>query len=287
MKIIKNLIFTALAISILAGCEKEKATLPSYLSIPRINLTTTPGQGSDSHKINYAFVYVNDQFVGGYELPATFPILTTGPATVLIEPGVQANGVSETPDVYPFYKRIEQQVDFNQGQTVSIVPTTSYKDNTQFAINESFNSADHIFTADLDNNANTKIEITNEDAFEGNSAEIILTSDDNAIIVATDFSKNPLTELPQNGTPVWLEINYKTDLPIIFGVVTIDQFGSPEEFPEFGINTKTEWNKIYFDVSRFVQDTRSVGYQIFCLSQHSGDGEKTILLDNIRLVYFN
>jgi len=286
MKIIKKSLLIFLTISILQSCSKDTAQVPAYLTIPKINLVTEAGQGSNSQNINHAFFYKDDQFIGGYELPATIPVLASEPANIRIEPGIKANGLSNTPDDYPFYAAIEQEIDFAPEKEISIVPTTRYKDNVKFAMIENFNSADHIFTIDLDENTDTKISLTNEGAFEGNSAKITLTEQNNQAIIATDFFKNDLTALPQNGTPVWLEIDYKTDIEVLVGLIGIDNSGAPTEFPDFGINPKSEWNKIYFDLTNRVQLLQFIGFQIFVGAIHSGEGEKNIYLDNIKVVYF-
>ncbi|MCB0662567.1 MAG: hypothetical protein KDC24_07500, partial [Saprospiraceae bacterium] len=168
-----------------------------------------------------------------------------------------------------------------------INPTTKYRSNCGFAILEEFNSSSQIFTDDIDGNTNTAIEITSQDAFEGTSGKIVLTETNPSIIFGSDIDRNNLTNLPNNGTAVWLEVNFKGDTEIIFGVIGIDEFGNPESFPEFGINRTADWNKVYFDLSQLVQDQRYVAFQIFGgASLPSNATEATILLDNIKLVYF-
>lgn len=287
MKIIKNLLLISLTISILQSCSKDEAQIPAYLTVPSISLVTDAGQGSNSENINHAFFYVDDQFIGGYELPATIPVLASGETRLRIEPGIKANGVADRPDEYPFYKAIEQTVNFTPEEEISIAPTTRYKDNVKFGFIENFNSADHIFTIDLDNDPETKIELTNEGAFEGNSARITLTEQNNEVIIATDFLKNDLADLPQNGTPIWLEIDYKTDVEVIVGIVGVDQFGEPTEFPDFGINPKSTWNKIYFDLTNRVQLVQFIGFQIFIAAANTTRAdEQQVFLDNIKVAYF-
>lgn len=275
-----------LIISLLCSCSGDEATIPAYLSIPEIQLVTDASQGSDSEKIEYAFTFVNGEFIGGYELPVKFPVLASEPADIVIEPGVKANGLNLTPDRYPFYKRFEANLDFAPERTLSVVPTTSYKDNVMFAINEEFEGADHLFSDDLDGNTNTTIEIDGNGAFEGKSAKIVLDEDNNGILVGTDFDRNTLSVLPANGTPVWMEIDYKTDVPIIFGLTGVESSGESESFPEFGVNSKSEWNKIYFDMTSLVNLPDFVGFQLFFGAELAGEDSAEIYLDNIKVLYF-
>ncbi|MEZ4984834.1 MAG: hypothetical protein R2795_07325 [Saprospiraceae bacterium] len=76
--------------------------IPSYLFIEEFTLTTGPAQGSNSHKITEAWVFVDDIFLGVYDLPATVPVLETGSHTVRVEAGIRDNGLGDFPNIYPF-----------------------------------------------------------------------------------------------------------------------------------------------------------------------------------------
>jgi hypothetical protein len=287
MRIFNLYLFLALTLSFLS-CDKEDEPIPAYIKINPITLTTTNDQGSDSENIEYAFLYVDDEFIGGFFIPSTIPVLKSGNVDIIIDPGVKANGVSFNPDIYPFYKRYETNIRLNPGEITEISATTTYRDNAKFPILEEFESANHIFTDDIDGNTATAINITSDMAFEGSSGVIRLDTDNPNIIFGSDFSRNDLSELPKNGTPVWLEINYKTDTEVLFGLVGYDALGFPESYPEYGVNPSAEWKKIYFDLSQFIFDERFVAFQIIgASSNREGRSESFIYLDNIKLLYFD
>jgi len=287
MKIVKNLttvIAFAISVFFMGNCSKQAAEIPAFISIENIRFQPDANQGSTSSNIGFAFIYINDVFVGGYELPVeNIPVLTTGTANILIRAGVKANGIVQNPDEYPPYSDFITTVELTPQQTTVIDPIVKYRDNIRFAINEDFNSESHKFQIDLDIDPETKIEIDGDDAFEGKSARIRLTADHPDVIVGTDF----FDVLPQNNTPVWLEIDYKTEVPIIFGLTGFDVVGSFEQFPEFVINSKTTWNKIYFDVTEIANLTEFIQFQLFFgASLADEDDNAEILLDNIKIVYF-
>ena len=61
---------------ICSSCSKKdlEAEIPAYISIDDITLTTDLAtQGSAAENITDAWVFINDNLVGVYELPATFP----------------------------------------------------------------------------------------------------------------------------------------------------------------------------------------------------------------------
>lgn len=285
MKMIKNIsqILTfAIGVCLLGNCSKQAAQIPAYLSIEKIRFQPETNQGSTSSNIKYAFLYINDEFIGGYELPIDrIPILTTGQADVLIRAGIKVNGIATNPDEYPPYSDFQTSVNFAVEETTIIDPVVKYKDNIRFAINEDFDSENHKFQNDLDDDPETKIEIDGDGAFEGKSAKIKLNSDHNEIIVGTDF----FDVLPNNNTPVWLEVDYKTDIPVIFGLAGVDVVNNFEQFPEFGINSNENWNKIYFDLSLYANLPEYLQFQLFFGASLAGE-EGEILLDNIKLLYF-
>ena len=63
--------------SFLFSCDKNTdiQEIPSYINVSKVNLLTSSVQGSNTHKITDIWVYVNDQFRGTFEIPATIPLL--------------------------------------------------------------------------------------------------------------------------------------------------------------------------------------------------------------------
>ncbi len=93
----------------LTSCYKFDGdqTIPAYLKIDTVLLKTYyPEQGSNSNAIKDVWVYVNDQQIGAFELPAMFPVLAMGNQKLEIRPGIKVNGISSTRAPYPFYKPI-------------------------------------------------------------------------------------------------------------------------------------------------------------------------------------
>src|ERR1039457_4232719 len=88
------------------SCEKFSGdqTIPAYLKIDSIYITTkTETQGSASHSITDAWVYVDDQFIGAYQMPARFPVLKEGKHKVEVFAGIKKDGIAATRTPYPFY----------------------------------------------------------------------------------------------------------------------------------------------------------------------------------------
>jgi hypothetical protein len=267
-------------------CDTGEEPIPAYIHIPAIGLSTSSGQGSASRNINYAWVYANGQFLGGYPLPITFPVLEVGPTDIIIEAGIKANGIGFTPDVYPFYARMNFNLDLQPQRIDTLRPVTTYRSNAEFAINENFDASTHLLTHDLDTDPGTSIQITSDGAFEGSSGYIELTKDHSIIVAGTSADRVKLDKLPQNGTPVWLELDYKNDIPITIGVNGINSSGTVTSFPDYGINPRENWNKIYLDITQIVRDRTYSSFQVFVSAILPSDRPSArIYLDNLKLVH--
>ena len=79
-----------LAVLLLGACTKGDK-VPSYLVVNSVDLTTSGLQGSNTKNITDSWIYVNDEFIGSWELPARIPILKEGTVTVRVDAGVKRN----------------------------------------------------------------------------------------------------------------------------------------------------------------------------------------------------
>jgi len=111
--IILSLIFL---VSLSTSCRKFDGdqTIPAFIRIDTISLTSDYfTEGANTHNISDAWVYVNDQIIGAFELPALIPVLAKGTNKLEIRPGIKLNGISSTRAPYPFYKPFITQYDVN------------------------------------------------------------------------------------------------------------------------------------------------------------------------------
>ncbi len=283
-------------VGLLVSCDvvNPEEEIPAYLYIKPFNLSTSSGQGTDSEKILYAWLFINNEFNGVYTLPATVPVLASGETSVQIFPGIKNNGIAASPGIYPFYKAFNADIMLDPTVIDTIQPTTTYEDDLVFAKLEDFEE-NHDFVVDRDGNGATKLEITNvpEDVFEGNGAgQIILTEEASFIEVLTEEF---ITGFPTTGRPVYLEFDYKNTINFGVGMLGQDDVGT--NYPtDFLILRPTDtWNKIYFnltdDVSQFSNFVTR--YRIALTSEIPEDDngnpevqEGFIEIDNVKLLFF-
>jgi hypothetical protein len=207
----------------LLSCDiiNPEEDLPSYIYIDQFTLTTNPGtEGSASAKITEAWLFLDGDFLGAYSLPATVPLLTEGSHSIRLEPGIRENGISSTPEVYPFYEVFETTVELTTGDTDTLRPTTQYKPNAQFIFVENFERSDHLFLDVKVGAPDTRVNRIQQDAFEGNFSGILSVDiGQPEVLVATSRR----FVFPDEVVPtIYLEMNYKSEGLVGFGIIGYD-----------------------------------------------------------------
>lgn len=297
--LVKNLLALLLVALLATACDREVEPTPAYLTIePFEMLSTSPGvHGSISHKITHADMFMFDSItnrsiqLGTFELPATIPVLNTGNFSLNLDAIIRANGNSFYLQTYPFYKRVSMPITLAPNSDETVKPVTAYRDDAVFEFIEDFESNGVLFSVDRDNDDLTSISHTTQNAFEGEFSGLVTLDSAHPIIVAQTAELYSL-DFKVVGK-VYLELNYKTDVPLEFGLVAVEDSGIEGNINfEFVVLAKPEWNKIYFDLTELVS---TLPTSRFALIFRGGipiqDGKYTlkkaeIMMDNIKMVHF-
>lgn len=235
-----------MALAMFSSCG-EDGEVPAYVELSSFNLTTGPGEGSASHKITDAWVFVEGQSIGAYQIPAEVPIIGDGPTKLDIFPVIKENGVQAFSIMYPFYNKMDTLFDLQVAESRPLELSTTYSKDVNFAIIEDFEGS-HFFTQEIDGNDGTKIEIDRAEVFEGTgSGKIVLTQKDSTIEAGWHQFF-----FPGRGGTVFIELDYKCNIPFIIGLRGSKDGGFIKLYENF-INTKDTWNKIYFNVSDVIE----------------------------------
>lgn len=271
------------------SCEviNPEEDIPAYLNIASFTLADNAGieEFSLGSKIVAANVLVNERSVGVIPIPGTIPVFADGEATISLDPLVQLNGAGDALQIYPFWERVILSETLTVNDTLIINPQTKYlSEATVFG--SDFSGNDILFAQDLDENLQTFVSVTGEGAQpgEGTAGRIVLTSENSRFDGAT--AEAELIDV-SNATRAYLEVQYKTDTNLIFGILDkTDNTGTI--FREYGVLPKDSWNTIYFDMNALLL-TQGIGrFQLTLSASYptgSGLDEAIILLDNIKVVY--
>ncbi|NTW33304.1 MAG: hypothetical protein HGB12_11900 [Bacteroidetes bacterium] len=273
-------------INIFASCEliNPEEQVPAYIHIDKIDLQITDSeQGSASQKITDAWVYIDDQLIGAFELPVTFPVLWSGTHTITVYAGIKVNGIAQLRAIYPFYAPYLINTKLVPDSIININPLVTYTTSTDFEWSESFEDGGISLVKTI--YSDTTLEQTSDSSkvFEGNYSGIIHLDNNKNLFECKTIDS---FVLPFSDVPVFLELNYKTNESIYVGIIANTPSGS-ESRGVLYLNKSDVWNKVYINLKSAVNEyTDATDFQIFFHVEKT-DGAQTseILLDNIKLVH--
>jgi len=275
------------------ACTKFEGnqTVPTYLKIDTVFFTTNYSlQGEKSHEITDVWIYVDDQQIGVFEIPAMFPVLAMGKHKLEIRPGIKVNGISSTRAPNPLMKPlIFDNFDFYPDSVQELNNLTfKYYDNSKFAWIEDFENVS--LTIESISYSDTTIKRTEP----ANNPEAYLssTSKYSGIINLTEERSNygawslAAFELPILEAPVLLEMDFKTDNYVSVGLLVYLP-GDYERKPLVVLNHSEEWNHIYINLTPTVnQYPNAINFKVLFEAGHEDGNEvSNIYLDNIKLIY--
>lgn len=286
MRDLKFYSFLFILVTTFFSCSKEdfEAQIPAYISIEDISLTTNYAtEGSASENITDAWVFINDDLVGVFELPVKFPVLLEGDFTVKVYAGIKENGIAANRKRYLGYAPYVKEITLVKEETTFLVPTIKYEPSIKFAWLEDFENVNLSFLYHA--NSDTIINKSALDVKEGNnSGQIFLDPDMNFFEATTEI----LSGVPLNGSsPVYLELDFKTNQPVTIGV-----YLDANQYAFSTLNFATEWKKIYINLAEVISENKSGSPELkifFGLLESSSNpfvDAPEIFIDNLKVVHF-
>jgi hypothetical protein len=261
--------------------------IPSYLRIDSIEKFTNPfTQGSASAKISDAWIFINDQAIGAFELPCLVPILDQGNTNVVIRAGIRINGIAALRFPFPFYDFYSEQVQLTPDSITNITPKVTYFPDVNFAYRANFDDPSGITLEPLPS-SDTTIWVVNDPSlvFEGAGSAYSIISRDSASMV---FQSTVVMDLPKNNRTVYLEMDYKVNGLLDVGLVTL---GPASTFARSSLtlNPTNSWNKVYINLTENVSLTPNAsGYRLyFRAMKEPGNPPLELFLDNLKVLYIN
>ena len=264
---------------------KYKADIPTYLEINSIDLTTdSVVEGSDSHGITDAWVFVDDISVGTFELPASIPVLGEGVHRMTVFAGIKVNGVSTDRGIYPFYQSYEIYLDLDPGAINTLSPTVSYYSGIEFAWKEDFDLGHSMVKSGLSDTMFVLMSVDTLAALGLTSAVVYLDQSNPYFEART--SQGYFT--PPSGFSVYLEISYKTENQFSVGVFKNTFTGTERVNPFLNIRANSAWNTLYIDLTDYlVVHTDAISFEVyFSATLETGLTSSTIYIDNAKLIHY-
>ena len=270
-----------LILLLLNSCQKEETGgVAAYIKIENIYL----GENDSTSNITDAWVYINGQLQGVYELPAKFPVLEQGNANIKVYAGIKNNGIALDRVIYPFYSADTINKLLTIDSTTEIYPTVNIKENIDGKFDD--------FDTPTSFNSDTRFQkLANGPYGEYGSLSLNSLSDADSIFnTEINYKDFPLSfdNVPQQGSPTYLELDYKCNTKFLVGMY-INSPNSPTlEIGLLWINPKDDWNKIYIDLTQLVSE--AIGAETFSIfikmERDYNLVQNKLDFDNIRIIHY-
>jgi len=276
-----SVILSFLILSFL-GCKNDdiNAPIPAYLTINDISVKARNGSGTASDNITDAKVFINDQSLGTFQLPASIPIQTTGAVKLKIRGVILNRGNSNDKRDYPFYTDYEENIVFEKEVEVERNPRVEYFPSVDF--DSPWSGEDFESGVNFEYNPNSEAVFVREtdpnDVFEGNaSGKAVLTSDQEFF----EAWIPTFSDIPRNGQAVYLEMNYKSTHLFAISIYANNQ--TSQNRVVF-LRPSTEWKKAYIEIGEIFSLISAANNYTIAIGFTKSKGEEAkLLIDNVNL----
>ena len=295
-KFILQIAIIVITILLFVRCgEYENGGIPAYVEIDSVEFHTTNPmlQGTDRYNITDVWVYVDNEFLGTYEIPAMFPILKSGYHDIVLRPGIKVNGMTGSRMYYPFYTKDTMRVNLEKEKilrfTDSLLPSFTYVPHATFGWKEDFE--DYQSGLVKSTKSNTIVSIVDNDIVDpdygGNACGHIQLN--NSTTFFEVYTGDKLTEIPKQSGDVYLELDYKTDELVTIGLYAYYESQNIVQAPIIRLVPSDTWKKIYVFLSYTIQQYYSADYFRLYISGgsvvDSVTQQKDFYFDNLKIIY--
>lgn len=269
--------FTCLLLSLLllgfSTCKKTPNDgVPFYMSManPRV---VNPDDTSEA--ISDVWVEANSSNLGAYELPAFFPVLLEDQVSFTVTAGIYQTGQSQDRVPYPFYEPDTFTITAKRGEKYTHTPVFRYKNGTHITFNETFETSNDYDSLTYTTGSNVR--------FGAQCGVLTVNMADSDKIATQKYNNFTATA----GDEVWLEVDYKSDVPFWVGLNGMYNNGSPTQVPVLFVLARNDWKKLYLKLTEVIGQTNANSYAVYFEAiKPVGSAGGSVYLDNIKLVHF-
>ena len=259
----------------LTSCHKFSGpSVPAYIHIESISvdsLTDYSVYGASTSNITDAWVYVDDQIIGCYELPATFPVLEKGEHKVAVYGGICLDGRGSMRAPYSFYMPVEyKNMELVENQIDTLRPVVNYypiNEGVKIAKIVDFESSNPMeSTAQSDTGMVRVVRAENWPAscmdYVG-GVSLPAGSLDFTVAIADEFKchKDLMGE-----KPLLLEMDYNTNDTVFVGIMYYEKY-TLVQWPMVKVlptdkqhDIPQVWKKIYINLGSLMHEHESADY---------------------------
>ncbi len=264
--------------------------VPAFIHIDKFVLVDNPGinEGPLDIEMDDANLYVENEFLGTYEIPADIPVLESSEHTIKVRGGVKLNGYSATRVAYPFLETYEEEVDLQIDSLITLTPHVRYYSNTVFPWMETFeDQGSSLIQMQGSDVAMSVVSTPDYDSIRGNVNGVVYL--DNAhprAELSTNYQEGIGYPVPGNNIPVFVEVSYCSNNDFGIGIL-VNSGGVDKEEPVAIVRSGGEkWKRIYINLTPSIQKYAHIEYinVWFHATLNEGVEQAVIKLDNLKLV---
>lgn len=278
---VRRILFFFFCIAFSSSCSTFDTSekIPSYIHIDKINFIPgdTSIEGSAATNITDAWVYIDGQPAGVYELPATFPVQLEGTHSYEIAAGIKMNGIAATRVKYPFYDFYNGSVTLEQKKVTTITPSVKLFQGLTFSFIEDFGTQTGAMT---DTFAGAVLRpVGAPEAWGGPNGRSVYAK---LVGDTIEFQARTLNTFPllADGHSKYIELNYRCNHAFIVGLTYNGGTG-----PVVGVNPSETWNKIYINLTDQIILSGNYGIYIAMLRLGNDTEDPYIYFDNLKLIH--
>lgn len=273
--------------TLLQSCKvfNPEEITPSYIYIDDILVLPTSNQGTSSDNLIDAWVYVDGNLIGTYELPSKIPIHAEGSYNLQVFAGIKKSGLTNVRIQHDFFNSFDTTMNSVANNLDTITPKVTYESTANIWI-EDFEDPGIKFTALP--YSDTVIEITAlaAEVFEGNGSGKI-EFDASHLYFESRTNETSFNSFPKGGRPVYMELNYKSNEVLTIGIYHNNVSGSlaKEEYINL-FPTGNEWKKTYLVLTDVVSPQISATeFEIYLEVEKDRSSAPLVLIDNLKVMY--
>ncbi len=269
---------------LIVSCAKE-AEDPVFFTVGPNSTITDAMQGSNFQKFLYSYVYYQNSAIGVFSEGNSFPVIPDQDNKLLVFPGIQKNGISSDPTIYPFVRpdTIEAAFDFNE--VYEIVPVYRYYNSVEFDLNETFESATN-FNFDLDGDNGSQLDLVSNVGYDNTGGgQLLVSAEHPNNYVGLDITFNT-SDLPLNQDVYW-ELSYQSNVEIVLGIIGNKTSGEVNSALDLIVlRPRLEWNKVYLELSGELRDYVNFTPYLKVEYDENITEKQLVYIDDVKIVHF-
>jgi len=256
----------------------DAVPVPAYIYVPSFTFQTDSiSQGSSYAKFTDMWISDGGQIVGSVGLPSLLPIQKQGQTDVRIDAGIILTGHDEQRAPYPLVGAYIETRNLKPGVTDTIKPVFKYHPNIDVKFIEDYDRIGSSFKVDPISYrpGDTVIKVNDNHALRPGSfsGKVVMAPGHQKLLLTS----NTIYKAPGYGAPMYLEIDYSSNLTLDIGYVLRDTLHSVfQSVPRY------EWRKVYVSYTNELKAGES--FLIYIAVFNPDNITPEVYFDNIKLL---